>query len=99
MSFRNIENLVIGSTNSVFGSDVVYDPVTGSNVSLKGVFDVLWVETEGVTSLKPTLRIRLSDLPQKPRKGDSVTVNSSSYRVLESREDSYGGSTLILQKV
>lgn len=98
MSFKDIESKSLDVVLSVFGTSVTYDPITGVNVTLKGIFDQSYVEVEGVVSVKPTLRIKLSDLPLKPRKGDSVTISSVIYRVLESREDSFGGSTLILNK-
>lgn len=99
MSFRTLEELVIGATNTVFGEDVTYTPVSGSPVEIKGVLNNSWVDAEGMISLRPTLQIRLSDLSSAPRKGDSVTISSTPYRVSESRVDGYGGSTLILQKV
>lgn len=99
MSFRLLEDAVLKAGNTAFGTDVTYTPAVGSASSISGVFDNAYVEVQGVVSVKPTLRIRLSDLSASPGKGDSVTISAVSYRVLESREDGYGGSTLILQKV
>lgn len=92
--------MVIGVTSSVFGEDVTY-LVNGETepLTISGLFDNAWVEIEGVASFKPTVRIRLSDLPDKPGKGDRITARSVTYRIIESREDSRGGSLLILQRV
>ncbi len=97
MSFRTLEDLVIQQTNEVMGADCIYTQ-NSEEVEIKGVFDNSYVDIEGMVSLKPTLRIRLLDLSEKPTKADSVSISDISYRVLESREDGFGGSTLILQK-
>lgn len=99
MSFRTLEDAAISTINNVIGQDVTYTPIVGDSSSIKGVFDNSWVDIQGMVTLKPTLRIKLSDLDASPAKGDTVSISSVSYRVMESREDGYGGSTLILQKV
>lgn len=99
MSFRTLEDALLTTCNDVFGDDVEYTASGESAVTIKGVFDNAYVDVQGVVSLKPILRIKLSDLDASPGKGDSVSISEVDYRVLESREDAYGGSTLILQKV
>lgn len=99
MSFRTLEEAVLSATNDVFGQDVEYTPYGEDAVTIKGVFDNAWIESQGVGSVHPVLRIKLSDLDASPGKGDSVSISDVNYRVLESRADAYGGSTLILQKV
>lgn len=98
--FKTLSDAVVGLTNSVFGEDLTYASNAGTpqTATIKGVFDNAFVDIEGVISLKPTLRVRLSDLPAVPGKTDTVTINAVQYRVMESREDGYGGTTLILQK-
>lgn len=98
MSFRDLENTVLGLCNEVMGTDVSYTPNGESPVSIKGVFDNAYVDIEGIVSLKPILRINLSDLDSAPARLDTVEIDSVSYRILESREDAFGGSTLILQR-
>lgn len=97
MSFDSLFDSVLNTCNNVFGTDVAYTSSGGSAVSIKGVFDNAYVEVEGVVTLKPILRIKLSDLSAPPGKGDQVTVGTTVYRVSESRPDGYGGSTLILK--
>lgn len=98
MSFKSLSDKIVNQTNKVFGEEVTYTPRTGDPTSIKGIFDNAWVDVEGVVSLRPTLRIRLSDLENEPGKGDEVTIEEVDYRVLESRIDAHGGSTLVLQK-
>lgn len=99
MSFRDLEAAVIGITNTTFGTPATYTPVSGDPVEINGVFDNAFVEVLGVPSLKPVLRIALSDLEAAPAKGDQVTINATEYKVMSSEADSYGGSLLVLQKV
>jgi hypothetical protein len=100
MGFSDIADTVIGACNDVFGQDVTYNHSGGASETITAVFDNAFVETlTGVTSLKPVLRIRLSDLSSAPAKGDTVTISSTTYRVLESQNDAFGGSVLYLQKV
>ncbi len=99
MSFRDLEDTVLGLSQDVIGSDVTYTPEGEDAVTIKGIFDNAWVDDgDGLPSLKPTLRIKLDDLESSPGKGDSVEISSTSYRVLSSRNDGYGGATLILQE-
>lgn len=98
MSFKALSDSIVGLCNDVFGDSYSYTPNEASPVSIKAVFGTAWVDVEGTVSLKKTLRIRLSDLPSEPAKGDMVTIEEVDYRVMESHEDGHGGSTLILQK-
>lgn len=99
MSFRDLEAAVLGICNTTFGTPVTYTPIVGSAVSINGVFDNAYIEVNGVSSLKPVLRIKLADLALSPAKGDLALINAVSYRILSSEADSYGGSLLVLQKV
>lgn len=98
MSFKTLSEAVLGATNKVFGDSYSYTPYGGAPVSIQAVFGSAWVDVEGSISLKKTLRIKLSDLPNAPAKGDLVNVETVDYRIMESHEDGFGGSTLILQK-
>lgn len=98
MSFKTLAEQVLGLCNDVFGTTVSYTPNGSTAVSIKAVFDNAWVEAEGVSSMRPVLRIQLSDLASDPGKGDQVTIEGTTYRVMESQKDAHGGATLILQK-
>jgi hypothetical protein len=99
MSFKTLGRTVVGLCNRVLGDEITYTPSGDSAVTINAVFDNAWVEVEGVQSLKPILRIDLSDLENPPGKGDQATIESVNYRVEESRPDGFGGSTLILKKI
>jgi hypothetical protein len=99
MSFRTLTEHVLGLCNDVLGEEVLYTPNGDSEVTINGVFDNAYVDVEGVVSLKPVLRIQLSDLAALPGKGDTAEVNSVNYSVTESRLDGHGGTTLILKKI
>lgn len=99
MSVKTLTDAVVRLTGDVWGQTVTYTPNAGSPVSIKGIFNNSWVDVEGVVTLKPVLRIKISDLLSSPAKGDVVLISASNYRVMESRLDEFGGSTLVLQKV
>jgi len=98
MSFKALGEAAMGVINRVIGESITYTPSVGSPATIYAVFENAWVDVEGVVTLKPTLRIKLADLVSSPAKGDQVTVSGTTYKVMESRVDGYGGSTLILQK-
>lgn len=99
MSFKALSEAVVGLCNDVFGDDITYTPNGESAVVIKAVFNnAAYVDIEGVVSLKPILKIDLNDLDNAPAKGDRVAIEDVEYRVMESRPDGFGGSTLILQK-
>jgi hypothetical protein len=99
MSLKTLLDSVVRLTGDVWGESVSYTPNGGSLQTMQGIFTNAWVDIEGVVTLKPTLRIRLGDLTALPAKGDAVVIETVNYRVMESRLDAFGGSTLILQKV
>lgn len=80
------------------GDEITYTPNAGSPLAIKGVFDNAAVAVEGVISIRPIVRIVLSDLESEPLRGDQVTINSTDYTVSEVEPDSFGGATLILKK-
>jgi hypothetical protein len=98
MSFKEISQQVVDLCTEVFGQEVSYTPSGGSATDIKGVFDNAYIEVEGVVSLRPILKIKLSDLDDAPARGDAVEIDSVEYTVSESRLDGHGGSLLILKK-
>jgi hypothetical protein len=99
MSFENAFKSVLKTVNLVFGSPVTYKDSNDDVTEIKGVFGNDFVEQLGVATLSPTLKIRLADLALEPAEDDTVLVNSTTYKVLGSQPDSFGATTLILQKV
>lgn len=99
MSFSNASSALIKATNKVFGTSVVYTYLAGGPTStITGVFDNAFVEVQGFNTLKPVFRIRLADLTADPVEGDTLSINSVGYTVMNSQPDSFGASTLILEK-
>ncbi len=98
MSFKALGEQLVSLTNGVFGDSISYTPSGGLPVSINGIFDNAFVDVEGIVSLKPVLRIDLSDLVGAPGKGDQVTIDTVVYSVSESRLDGHGGTTLILKR-
>jgi signal peptidase I len=98
MSFKVLSQSIVRLAQTVWGNPVAYTPNGGALVTIQGVFANAYVETEGIVSMKPTLRINLVDLLALPGKGDTVLVDTINYKVIESKIDGHGGSTLILQK-
>ena len=92
---------LISSINSVFGSTVTYSYQDGSPDSeIKGVFDNAFVEVNGIESKRPILKnVKLTDLTAEPAEGDTVEIDSTSYTVRWHEPDSFGSTTLILEKI
>lgn len=86
-------------TGRVFGRDVIYQlRPENTSISMKAVFDNAFIEINGVTTTAPILTVDLSLIPRYPSVKDIVTIESVNYRVIEVRQDSFGGAILILQR-
>ena len=112
MDFAAATQSVLGQVIATMGEPVTYTPAVGSPYSttpagdpLTGVFDEANEDIEpnsmtGVSSTRPVLLVRLSDLQAPPGKGDRVTVRTSrQFTVTKSEPDGRGGALLILHKV
>ncbi len=97
--FSSTEETLLEQTTNLLGRDIEYTNIGNGTTTIKGIYDNLYIEVEGVVTLKPTVRINPSDLPFSIRKGDTLVVASTDYTVLESRKEVGGGALLILQKV
>lgn len=86
---------------AVFGQDVTYTPQGGQSETVKGVFydestHVDETGRAGVQSVQPHVDVQLSVLSESPEVDDEVTVDGSTYTVMEVRRDGQGGARLIL---
>lgn len=91
----SLEDLVLGITQGFFGETVTY--TQGSEeVEILAVFDMDWIESNGVSTFELTAKVKLSDLPASPTKSDTITRGASVYKVRISQPDGVGGLTLIL---
>lgn len=82
---------------------VTYLPIAGGSFEIDAIFDTSYQSVDPgtnavVSSHQPTIGIRLSDLPAAPAKGDTVVIDSVTYRVIESQPDGVVGATLFLHK-
>jgi len=106
MAWADLANSVLTTAIATFKTDAIYTPINQdlAPVSIVGVFDIPNLSVDPntgapVDSFQPTLGVRVADLPAFPEMGDTVTVNSKVYRVLEAREDTQGGAILILNRL
>ena len=103
MSWADLQDMALSSSMDAFGSTATYTPIVGTPYSITAIFRDAFVEVRGRdsignASLRPTLTVRLADLLAEPDVGDTVTVDSTVFNIIESQSDGGGGSVLILQK-
>lgn len=104
MGWHELTERVAATVVNTFKTTATYDPVTGSNFSINGVFDAAHTELailDGaeVQSVFPAFFVANADLPATPIAGDRITVNSVLYRVAERRPDGEAGTLLVLNKI
>lgn len=85
------------------GMEVTWQPLAGGDYTIRGVFNKDTIPIDQgleVADLKPkpTLMVKVSDLPARPKPKDRVTISGTIYTVEESREDGQGGTVLMLYK-
>jgi hypothetical protein len=98
MSFDDIVDGLIKTTNSVFGKTVVYTCLESGDVTtIKGVFDNAFIDVNNTNSTTPILRIRIADLADEPVQGDTLQIGSTNYTVHNIQPDGQGACTLILE--
>lgn len=88
---------------NTFGQPVIYNHASGAISHLQGVFTKDFVEVSlghdnPNASLKPVLFIQKSDLAEEPTSGDTCVTDSTTYKIIESKDDGGGGTLLILHK-
>lgn len=97
--FSKLEKFVVDATQKIFSISVTYEYWADSvTEDLKGVFSREWVQSNGITTVKPIIRIVRDDLKKSPTLKDRVQIDDEWYKVIEWREDGHGGLILILNK-
>lgn len=99
MSFPKIEKMVVSITNKVFGREISYNLLPESLVlEIKGVFDKAYIEYDGVSTTRPVLTIDLALIGRYPSKKDTILIDSVLYKIIDIRQDQFGGALLVLSK-
>lgn len=103
MTFSDLAEDALGVCMDALGDDVTYTPAGGSATAIRGIFSETSERFDGtgvpIRMDRPNLGVRLSDLGQAPKRGDSVSVRGTAYKVSEIEKDGEGGATLYLQLV
>lgn len=109
MNWDAMANRMLGAAVRAFSSTA--DAVTWLAAGVEpgtplpnAVFDTAHIEVDAdtgaqVSSVNPTLGVRLSDLPNTPTSADRVRVRGVLYRIADVVPDGVAGSLLILKKV
>lgn len=102
--WRSITDRIIKTTRNTFGESVTYKPKAGGSYQIKAIFDneyqAIDPDTQAVVSSSiPVLGVRLRDLQAAPKRGDRVVINGVSYEIVDNKDDSWGHSQLVLQKI
>lgn len=89
---------------SDFGVSVLWNPSTGSDATITGIFDNLFYEATtnaevAYASAQPRLLIRTADKPAAGATGDILTVSSTNYTLRGIEDDGTGMTILVLEKV
>lgn len=91
----SLEVLLLGITQGFFGETVTYTQ-DGEEIEIFAVFDMDWIESNGVSTFELIAKVTLSDLPAAPTKSDTITRGASVFKVRISQPDGVGGATLVL---
>jgi hypothetical protein len=84
--------------SSVFGTEISYSPSSGSDFTVRGIFDRITDEEQHVDGVSRKLFLKLADCPVQPDHGDTLTVGARNYRVHEVLVDEGGGVQLTLRE-
>lgn len=97
MSFGSLASLVNGITQDYFGESVIYKS-GATQTNIKAVFEMQWIEINGVSAQSMTCQIQSSALAQAPVKNDQVIRGAKTYTVSVAQSDGDGSLiTLILK--
>ena len=109
MAWDSIADSLIRATSRAFSSagTITYTPTGGVAVDLSGrsIFtaaheeEVLDDNTVAVQTVKPTLDLRLADLPVPPAEDDLVVVRGVAHKVAAIEVDGEGGALVALEEL
>lgn len=100
MSFQDTFDAAINGINKVFGTTATYTYASDdSTQQITGVFDNPFIEVNGTVQRQPMFKnVKLDELSAEPTDTDTLTINSVVYIVRAHEPDSFGATTLILEK-
>lgn len=101
--FKDEVNDLLDCATDVFGEEVTYYPACGGVYKLQGIFDqnyqTIDPDTEQVISSNQlVLGLNLNDFDFEPQSNDHVVIKGVQFRVIDSREDGQGGTSLMLHR-
>ena len=104
MGWLDLTARVQTAGQTVFGEVVTFTPTGGSAETVTGVFDAehAFQELMGdatIETLRPVVIFRTASLSQTPVRGDSISVRSTDYTVIEIQPDGHGDIVVVLEKV
>jgi len=83
---------------TAFGSDIVYLPTAGGQVSVRGVFQAVHEAEDAAPGVYAVLFVHPEDLPAAPVLGDKVQVGGAQYKLFATETDVSGAALLRLRK-
>ena len=103
MGWLDKTDLILKASTSAFGECCQYKTKDGLEFPFEGIFDENYQEISGrgdsrMQSTKPQVGVRLCEFESTPKEGDTLTIRSIVYRVLEYQPDGQGGAVLILNE-
>lgn len=97
MNFGSLANLVNGITQGYFGEPAVYKSGP-TETQLQAIFEMQWVEVNGVSANSMTCQIQANALSELPKKNDQVVRGAKTYTVAVAQQAGDGSLiTLILK--
>ena len=103
MGWLDIATRIQTAGQTVFGEAVTFTPTAGSAETVTGIFDAehAYQELIGeavIETTRPAVIVRVAALSQEPVREDSISVRSTTYKVIEIQPDGQGDLELILEK-
>jgi hypothetical protein len=89
---------------ATFGETVTYTPDGLPAIEISAIFDQEFQQVDPstgslVVSTQPMIGVKEDDLPQKPSKGDRVSIRGIEYRVVDYQPDGQAACRLLLNKL
>lgn len=103
MDFAALLGVADQAARAVLGQDVVYTNGATISVTVRGIFDALYIRVDngeaGLSSSSPAVFLNLADLNSDPESDQAATVliDGTNYKIREVQKDGTGRCVLILR--